>query len=185
MKSVADYLSGRQNNFDFIRMAAALMVMFSHSYPLTTGDNDSEPLFMLTKCQTDFGVAAVNIFFIVSGFLVSQSLMRKKSLADYFRARALRIFPALIVMILLLVFVAGPVLTTLSLHAYFSNQHTWHYLTLMYVFNNDVQSLPGVFENNPFHHVVNGSLWTIRYELTCYIALPAIVLLFRKQLIFQ
>ena len=53
---------------------------------------------------------------------------------------------------------------------------------MMYVFNDtEVQGLPGVFENNPFHNIVNGSLWTIRYELTCYIALPAIFLLFRKR----
>jgi len=183
MKTIADFSTGRENNFDFIRMLAAFMVMFSHSYPLTFGENDNEPLFVLTGCQTDFGITAVSIFFIISGFLVSQSLVRKKNLADYFRARILRIFPALIVMILLVVFVAGPILTSLSFKDYFTHSDTYTYLTMMYVFNNKVQDLPGVFVNNPYHHVINGSLWTIRYELTCYIALPAIVLLFRKQVV--
>jgi peptidoglycan/LPS O-acetylase OafA/YrhL len=182
MKKVSDYISGRENNFDFIRVVAAVAVMFSHSYPLTYGENDNEPLFMLTKCQTDFGIAAVTIFFIVSGFLVTQSLMRKQTLADYFRSRALRIFPAMTVMILLLVFIIGPLLSTLSPGEYFSNRKTYNYLKLIYVFTGEeINDLPGVFENNPFHHVVNGSLWTIRYELTCYLALPAIYFLFRKR----
>jgi len=163
-------------------MLAAVSVLFSHSYSLTYGENDNEPLFVLTGHQTDFGILAVNIFFIISGFLVTQSLLRKEILADYFRARALRIFPALIVMVLVLVFVAGPLLTTLPVGEYFSNTDTYRYLTMMYVFNdNEIQGLPGVFENNPFHNIVNGSLWTIRYELSCYIALPAIFLLFRKR----
>jgi len=182
MKRVSDFVSSRENNFDFIRMIAAVSVLFSHSYPLTYGENDNEPLFILTKCQTDFGIIAVNIFFIISGFLVTQSFIRKQTLADYFRSRILRIFPALIVMILLIVFVAGPLLTTLSVREYFYSNETYRYLTMMYVFNDsEVQNLPGVFEKNPFHDTINGSLWTIRYELTCYIALPAVLLLFRKR----
>ena len=182
MNRVIDLASGRENNFDFIRVVAAVAVMFSHSYPLTFGENDNEPLFILTKCQTDFGITAVNIFFIVSGFLVTQSLFRKQNLIDYFRSRALRIFPALIVMIVLMVFLIGPLLSTRSAGEYFSDGKTFNYLRLIYVFTGEeINSLPGVFENNPFHHVVNGSLWTIRYELTCYLALPAIYLLFRKR----
>jgi len=184
MNKVGDFVAGRENNFDFIRVVAAMAVMFSHSYPLTFGENDNEPLFILTKCQTDFGVTAVNIFFIVSGFLVTQSLTRKKTLADYFRARALRIFPAMAVMIVLMVFLFGPLLSSLSAREYFSDKKTFHYLQLIYVFTSrEITGLPGVFEINPFHDVVNGSLWTIRYELTCYLALPAIYLLFRKRFV--
>jgi peptidoglycan/LPS O-acetylase OafA/YrhL len=184
MKTVGDFVSGRENNFDFIRMIAAVSVLFSHSYPITFGDISKEPLLILTNSETNFGTAAVNIFFIISGFLVTQSFIRKETLKDYFRARILRIFPALIVMILLLVFVAGPLLTTLSATEYFNNKYTYRYLSMMYVFNNiEVQKLPGVFEKNPFHDTVNGSLWTIRYELVLYIALPAILLLFTKRLL--
>jgi peptidoglycan/LPS O-acetylase OafA/YrhL len=140
-------------------------------------------LLILTNSEANFGTSAVNIFFIISGFLVTQSFIRKET-REYFRARILRIFPGLITMIMLMVFVAGPLLTTLSPSEYFYNKETYRYLSMMYVFNNNkVEGLPGVFEKNPFHDTVNGSLWTIRYELALYIALPAILLLFRKKLV--
>ena len=37
--------------------------------------------------------------------------------------------------------------------------------------------LPGVFHDNPVQDIVNGSLWTVPYELECYIVLPVLVLI--------
>lgn len=53
-------------------------------------------------------------FFLISGFLVSNSLVTKQDSLFFFKARLVRIFPALWFMLLLTVFVLGPVFSTLS-----------------------------------------------------------------------
>lgn len=59
----------RGNNFDIIRMALAVLVIFSHSYPLGTGSELREPFNLLTRYQATGGHIAVDLFFIISGFL--------------------------------------------------------------------------------------------------------------------
>jgi len=188
MKTIDFYSSGpegspsdRKNNFDFIRFIAASAVIFSHSYPLTFGSNEKEPLSILSNGVCNIGDTAVGIFFIISGFLVTQSFERSRSLKHYFLARSLRIFPALIAVVLLLTFIAGPILTHISIRQYFSSPVTWQYLERMVIFTNeDNVALPGVFENTPYARIVDGSLWTLSYELVCYLLLPAIVLLVKR-----
>ncbi len=157
--------SKRQNNFDFLRFTAATMVVLSHSWPLTTGSNRSEPLALLTHYQLDFGALAVDIFFIISGFLIAQSYDRSRSIVSFTRARALRIAPALIVVVAILALITGPLLTT------FTQEDYWSYFPFV-SFVSD--RLPGVFTSNPFPFAVDGSLWTIKFEVLFY-ALVAIL----------
>jgi peptidoglycan/LPS O-acetylase OafA/YrhL len=65
----------RENNFDSIRMALAVLVIFSHSYPLGTGSEIREPLVLLTHKQVTAGHMAVDLFFIISGFLITASVV--------------------------------------------------------------------------------------------------------------
>jgi peptidoglycan/LPS O-acetylase OafA/YrhL len=93
--------------------------------------------------------------------------------------RAIRIFPALLVEVVLSAFILGPLVTTLPPQLYFSDP-----LFFKYMLNavGDVHFLlPGVFADNPWPHVVNGQLWTIPYELYCYAALAIIALLGLKK----
>lgn len=161
-------MNARKNNFDIIRFIAASLVVFSHAYPLTTGNNGSEPFAILTNGQMTFGELAVSIFFVISGFLITQSLDRSKDLVYYFRARVLRIFPGLIVCIALSVFVLGPFFTDISLRDYFTDINTYQYLMgiSLYFVQYD---LPGVFMNNTWPIAINGSIWTLWYEFTFYI----------------
>jgi peptidoglycan/LPS O-acetylase OafA/YrhL len=167
--SLNSFLESRKNNFDIIRFFAAVLVIFSHSYPLTMGHDKLEPLMKLTNNQTGFGHLSVIIFFIISGFLITQSFDKSQNLLHYSKARILRIFPALIVLLLLTVFVLGPLLTTLSLGEYFTNFDTWKYLILNISLIGVQYDLPGVFENNIFPTSVNGSLWTLWFEFFFYI----------------
>jgi peptidoglycan/LPS O-acetylase OafA/YrhL len=52
--TLASGLAERRNNFDFLRFIAAIMVIFSHSWPLTQGGNQHEPLAVLTSNQLDY-----------------------------------------------------------------------------------------------------------------------------------
>jgi len=160
-------MPNRDNSFNIIRHLAAFFVLYSHSYSLA-GNRSSEPLI------NDFGFSlgsfSVFVFFILSGYLIALSLSRTSDFITYATNRALRILPAFCIVILLTVFVAGPILTSLSLLDYFSNIDTYKYLSnisLTGVLAYD--RLPGVFTDNPFPDAVNGSLWTLPYEIRCYV----------------
>ena len=157
---LSEAVTNRENNFDFLRFVAATLVVLSHSWPLTTGSNSSEPLALLTQNQLDFGALAVDIFFIISGFLISYSYDRSRNIASFARARALRIAPALLVVVAILALIVGPLVTTLSQVKY------WSYFPF-YSFISD--HLPGVFAGNPFPLAADGSLWTIKFEVLFYV----------------
>jgi len=170
---------GRDNNFHLVRLLAASAVLFSHSFPLSTGDLESEPLRKLLGCTP--GSIAVDLFFAISGLLVTMSLVRRNSVVDFLRARFFRIWPALTVAIVLAVFVLGPLFTTLSGSTYFRSYETWRHLAknLMLLHGIDY-TLPGVFDGNPQPHAINGSLWTLPWEVKCYIYLLASWITVRK-----
>lgn len=166
--SIAEYFQSRENNFDLIRLLAAILVIFSHSYPLTLGSNATEPFIKLTKGQETFGGLGVSVFFIVSGFLIAFSFERCSNVYEYLRNRFLRIYPALIVLIFLTVFVLGPILTNVDGKTYLGNPSTLRYMESFMLVNMQY-SLPGVFEHNPYPNAINGSLWTLWYEFFFYI----------------
>jgi peptidoglycan/LPS O-acetylase OafA/YrhL len=158
----------RQNNFDFLRFIAAALVILSHAFPLTTGRADTEPVTIVSGGQTSMGHIAVGIFFVISGILITQSFDRSRNLSAFVQARGLRIFPGLVVAIVLSALVLGPAVTSLPLQTYFADPGTYRYLKGVTLHGMPVQ-LPGVFNENPFAGVVNGSLWTLLYELKFYI----------------
>jgi peptidoglycan/LPS O-acetylase OafA/YrhL len=128
-------------------------------------------------------MSVVPMFFALSGFLVAGSLDRARSLLDFLGFRALRIFPALVVDTLLAAVILGPMMTTLSLGTYLSSPGFRAYFLNMV---GDIQAfLPGLFGSNPYPFV-NVQLWTIPYELGCYLALAALALagVYRRRPIF-
>src|SRR5688500_730215 len=86
----------RQNNFDFLRLALAVLVILSHSYYLVSGTEDSEPLMRASRGQIEMGALAVNFFFIISGFLITHSWFSAPRVRDYLKKRVLRIFPGFV-----------------------------------------------------------------------------------------
>jgi len=109
----------------------------------------------------------VDMFFVISGFLIAASLQRN-SVQGYLASRALRILPALIVCVGLSTFVLGPLLTTSA--DYWRNPQTWQYFTHNATLHRAEFFLPGVFEQLP-RTAINGSLWTLPIEAQLYIAL--------------
>ncbi|MBB6447261.1 acyltransferase family protein [Bacillus benzoevorans] len=172
-KSIDQCIDARKNNLDIIRFIAATLVIFSHAYPLTTGNNATEAFAVFSNGQMTFGELAVSIFFVISGFLITQSYDRSKNPIYYFKARVLRIFPGLIFCVLLTVLFLGPILSELGVKAYFTNRETFDYLktiTLYWI----QYDLPGVFQTNAWPGAVNGSLWTLWYEFFFYIVVAVL-----------
>jgi peptidoglycan/LPS O-acetylase OafA/YrhL len=166
--------SQHDNRFDILRLLAALLVLWSHCYPLV-GRAQDEPLARWTGIDT-LGGLGVAIFFVLSGYLITLSWERQPRLAGFARNRALRIYPALLALCLVSVFVVGPWMTRLNWGDYFQHEMTWGYFrnatawTVAY-------PLPGVFEANPVPSAVNGSLWSLPYEVRCYLVLALLAML--------
>jgi peptidoglycan/LPS O-acetylase OafA/YrhL len=158
-----DRLRDRRNNFDVLRLLAASFVLFSHSYALT---GHPEPFADVSGWT--FGEIGVVMFFAMSGFLIAKSWSEQPRLAPFSAKRGLRLLPALIVAVSVTVFVVGPLFTVLPLSSYFSDPTTWLYLVRCAFLITFFGTLPGVFETNPYPDAVNGSLWTLPVEASCY-----------------
>jgi peptidoglycan/LPS O-acetylase OafA/YrhL len=158
--------------FDCERLLAAAAVLFGHSYALTRLDGQ-EPLIWLSGGNASFGEVAVYAFFTISGYLITQSFLRDPSLLRFIERRLRRIGPALVLVICGSVLIAGPLVTALPLRDYFSQPGTWSYLAKILIYPPQY-GLPGVFDDNPFPAVVNGSLWTLRLEFALYLAVAGL-----------
>jgi hypothetical protein len=153
------------NNFDLLRLFAALLVLWSHAHTLA---GRPEPLLL---SWATLGPVGVFIFFVISGYLVSISWNADPNIGRFLARRLLRLIPALIVVILLSMFVLGPLVTTLPLADYFSHPHFSLYL--LNIVLHPVYSLPGVFEHMRVPYAVNGSLWSLPVEFLMYLVLAA------------
>ena len=158
-----------QNNYHLIRFIAASLVLYGHCYPLL-GRGNNDYLTIASRGIFPTSHMGVCIFFIVSGFLVSQSLQHSKTVVNFIWKRIIRIFPGLIIALLFCVFIIGALCTTLSLSNYFQSLETYRYFKILKLYPYFSDMLPGVFENLP-KKSVNGSLWTLAYEITMYLFL--------------
>ena len=171
-------MTGRQNNFDALRLLAAILVIFSHSFLIAEGTQSREWLIRLTGNQCILGLTGVFVFFAISGFLVTQSFEQTPNRLHFLTKRALRIFPGLLVATLLSAFVLGPLVTDLPLGAYLSRVEPYQYVVGNTLLDQTVHELPGVrFVDNPVGLEINGSLWTLRLEFVMYLMVLALGML--------
>ena len=169
----------RQNNFDFLRLVFAALVIISHAYPLT-GLSDCDLLCQVTDGQLNFSFIGLKGFFVISGYLVMASALRSQNVVDYIWKRCLRLFPALFVCLLITLPIVSLFHESTSESPGFWHQwSTYSYIprnVSLYLLQYDIQ---GVFVSNPYPIVINGSLWTIAYEFHLYLILVPLFL-FRK-----
>lgn len=148
------------NNFDLIRLLAAIQVFIGHAY--LVGFLKEDWLYHVI-----WFIPGVPVFFGMSGFLLVWSLERRPNLRTYFKHRFLRLFPALwatmiLTALTLLAF------RTLSFRELLSPSALMYFIgrcTIIYSFVPSI--IKGFAQGNP-----NGSLWTIGVELQFYAALP-------------
>lgn len=163
-------MDNHKNNFNFLRLSGALLVIFSHSFDIT-GKEDIEPVKNLLRGQTAASGIGLTIFFFISGYFITKSAYVTKNALQFIQKRFFRIYPALLLTVLLTVFVIGPIFTRFTLSQYFTTTDTWKYLyTATGIRIRHV--LPGVFtEQSFFINGVNASLWTISLEIMLYISI--------------
>ncbi|MEH6591247.1 MAG: acyltransferase [Halioglobus sp.] len=184
---LVNYTNSRDNNFNLIRFVAASLVLYSHSYALSTGSGENEPLRSFTGLASmTWGSVAVDLFFITSGFLIAGSFFGRKSIVAFIWARVLRIYPALIISVLFCVFGVGLYFTNYNSFDFLSDETTIRFLIKnTTLFFGTESRLPGVFTDAPYKYAVNGSLWTLPYEVKMYVLLMifGLAILYLKSLI--
>jgi len=168
--SKLDETKGIGPGFDFLRVMLAMMVVFNHSFLIVEGSYNTVDKYRLWAI---FG-ATMPLFFALSGFLITGSAQRLK-LKDFLLNRSLRIVPALAVDIFVAALVIGSITTTTSLHDYFTDRQFLHYFLNIVGFIH--YELPGVFLSNPFPNQVNGSLWTVPFEIGCYAIMSGLIII--------
>jgi peptidoglycan/LPS O-acetylase OafA/YrhL len=168
--TIAAAMQRPHDNFMLIRLALALAVIVSHSFSVTIGRVEDEPLHALTGFT--LGEHAVNGFFAVSGFLVTMSFLRR-GWRDYVVARALRIGPGLIAATLVVALGLGATMTRLPLGEYFVSTDLWRFIGRTLTSFKSNAALPGVFSDNPFTFPM-GTVWTLKYETLCYVGVLAL-----------
>ena len=155
-----DIPESHKNNFNVIRLIAAFLVIYGHMsaivglpiYQIWGRNTSSYGLFML---------------FAIGGCLIAESWNRDSNTFRYFVRRVFRIMPGYIVMLLFSVLVVGTLVTSVSIQHYFewgAWDYFWHNVRFHMIYN-----LPGVFLDNPYPVAVNGSLWSLPVEMTCYV----------------
>ncbi|PKL57136.1 MAG: acyltransferase [Methanomicrobiales archaeon HGW-Methanomicrobiales-6] len=149
------------NNFDFLRFAAAAVIVVTHAYALRlgyVGIGMYDPVMLMAQA----GLAAL---LVTSGYLITASWESTASPLRFAWKRFLRVVPALVLAVLVTLFVIGPLLTSLPPGEYFGALFSPAGLATAPFFENG--SAIGLFQDNPWTYV-NGSLWTIPVEVMMY-----------------
>lgn len=158
---------GRNNNFDIVRLIAAMGVVVSHAWPLSQGAGVIEPMEHATGVA--LGGLSVFVFFFLSGLLVTESAHRWSDRKLVFVvARVGRIFPGLFVALLVTVALAAVSGGGFGLTE--AARYVAKGLSLISI----EHSLTGAFADNPYPGTVNGPLWTLFYEVLCYIVIAGL-----------
>ncbi len=167
IKDRLDQVKGFGPGFELTRLVLASGVVLWHTLVITTSEPEARasPLWL-------FAWGLVPMFFVLSGFLVTKSVLRLHT-RDYLLNRAARIVPALAVDIVLCALVIGPLVTILPLSEYVADPSFRHYF--FNIFGWVHYFLPGVFLSNRLAQTVNGSLWTVPFELGCYAVLAVLM----------
>lgn len=156
------------NRFDLLRLAFAATVVVFHAVALTA-INPHGPLELWLGQGAEI---AIQGFFITSGALVSGSLARAATLADYAGKRVRRLYPAYATVILI------PALVSLALSRDLVGVGAYLAANLTFL-NFLAPTLPGLFEANRFAEV-NGALWTLKIEVMFYLVLPLLAFALRR-----
>jgi peptidoglycan/LPS O-acetylase OafA/YrhL len=162
----------RNNALNACRLALATEVILWHSFPVTGHGVSSKSVLQLL-----FSVG-VDGFFALSGFLITASWLRNPHPREYFLARALRIFPGLIVCLVVTAFVFAPL--SLAMQGGAAMKLLMSSAPIDYVLKNSTLlsalalDVGGTPKGVPEHGVWNASLWTLMWEVLCYLAVAGI-----------
>jgi len=145
-----------------LRGVAAISVLFVHLYDMPLLAGFMPPIWPWLHSTINMGGHGVELFFMISGYLIPASLVRHRSVGKFFYDRCLRILPVFVILHLA-VFTMGPLIG----YKFFKGIDLGTYVELFFVnllFLPEVLGLPFGQQN----------AWTLTYEWAFYILFAAI-----------
>ena len=179
----------RNNAFGFLRLTLAVLVIYSHCFHL--GGFGRDRLATLTDGRFAFGSLSVAMFFVLSGFLICRSASVSPSVPRFLWHRFLRIFPAYWVCLVVCGCVFAPLIAFVEFDTFthvfstprnsaqtfmLSNAGLFHLngFSIGGILFIRPNSIAGLLSQNPVPGVMNGSLWSLPFEISCYLAVAAL-----------
>lgn len=159
------------NNFNTLRLVMAMGVLYNHSFVLFR-DYGKQDITTLAFSFFDAGSLSVAGFFMISGLLLTQSFFQTTCKLEFILKRFFRLFPGLFISLLFIIFFIGPLATNLTLREYLTSRDTYRLLYNVFLSNEVfIFDIPSCFNKNIIPFIVNGSLWTMPFELLSCIML--------------
>jgi peptidoglycan/LPS O-acetylase OafA/YrhL len=151
-----DLSSGESFLMDIVRFLAALWVMLMHGYAIWFPSNSQKAFH--------FGHAAVIIFFVLSGYVISYTSIKKnRGLKEYFVARFSRLYSILIPSLLI---TSGIEIYIFNFYPLYYHEINRGWPLLRYIFS-------GVFINEIWFFSsappLNAPLWSLSFEFWYYV----------------
>lgn len=140
-----------------LRGLLAITVVIFHVYRGLVSDGYLEVLENATWIES-LGRVSVNLFFVISGYLIFQSLIKHRNVKTFFVNRILRIYPVFLV-IHVFVFIAGPIINFEWMANLSFQEYVIHFVSNLLL-------LPGIFPSLPAAQIV---AWSISYEVLFYL----------------
>jgi peptidoglycan/LPS O-acetylase OafA/YrhL len=189
-ETLADVFDPKRNAFGAARAILAIFVIYSHCYAL--GGFGMDPLQRALGRGITFGTLGVSLFFTLSGFLITRSASRTNT-GRFLWHRFLRIFPGYWVCLIVCAFVIAPLIFQFEygrvsrMFAVPNASPQGYVLRNLTVFDFHGRSLSKVLtlgqlmvsetlHRNPYPLMLNGSLWTLPFELLCYLSIAVVSL---------
>ncbi|MDI9890372.1 acyltransferase family protein [Microbacterium sp. IEGM 1404] len=157
--TIGGRLDPGSNSLNALRLGLALLVLIAHAWELGGYGLQTKPL----------GPWAVAGFFCISGYLIALSRARGRGVGEFFARRAVRIYPAFLVVLVVVAFAFAPAASA------FLGAGPWSPSAgALYVLRNAglwiaQPTIPGMLADIPYPGVWNGSLWTLAFEFACYV----------------
>ncbi len=164
-RTIGAALAGRTNSLNTFRLVLASLVIVNHCLPLG-GFSPGIPYL---------GELAVGGFFVISGYLITQSRLRLP-LRDYLWRRATRILPAYWVVLVVTAAVFAPLAAALADET-LSTRAAARYVWINSLLKVGQAGIAETLRSVPYPFGWNGSLWTLFYEMLCYLAVGALLTL--------
>src|ERR1700722_14294226 len=169
--SLGQEFDPRGNALNAWRLALATGVILWHSWPLAGRQVSFAPAHQILRDVW------VDGFFAISGFLITWSWFRHPRLRDYFAARGLRILPGLWICLIITAFVIAPI--SVAIQGGSAVKLLLSRATVQYVFENSAvllikQDIGGTPRGVPVPGIWDGPVWTLSWEVLCYIAIAGL-----------
>lgn len=162
------------NNFNLLRVLAAISVVVFHAVPVTWGWHGI-PAWVNTVVGFPAYQVSVDVFFAISGFLVTKSLCSQPGLKSFIWARVRRIVPGLFVAVTLTLAMVGLFFSRIPLMEFLRHPESIQFFLLNPVpFLKAIPNLPTAFATNPLPGVANASLWSLPWETRMYALLAVL-----------